>query len=76
MTNLRLFLSVMLMILTATYVIVRCLHEIRDRTVTFETYDDVEARKFQRECDGVVRVHTAALKHTLVCFEKKEQKND
>ena len=72
MTNTRLVLVVILMILTATYVIVDYLHELSERTTTFETYDDAEARKFMVECDGYVRVHTRALKHWLRCYKKKE----
>ena len=65
-------LITILIILLATYFIVDCLQEIRERSVTFETYDDAEARKFQKECDGFVRVHTHALKHTLVCYKKEQ----
>ena len=72
MTGMRLFLGIILGILIATYLIVDCLQEIMERTVTFETYDDAEARKFQRACNGPVRTHTRALKHILVCYKKKE----
>ena len=76
MSDLRLFLYVLIVVLSATYAIVKSLYAIGERTITFETYDDAEARKFQKDCDGFVRVHTRALKHTLICYEKREEDSD
>jgi hypothetical protein len=66
-STLRLFLTVVLVALVATYVIVESLHDIRSRIVTLETYDVAEAREFMLACSGPVTVQTFASRYTLVC---------
>ena len=68
------FFIVVLVILVATVVVTDYLLELRERTVILETYDDAEAKKFMDDCDGFVRVYTRALKHTVICHKKKEDK--
>lgn len=71
MSNMRLFLIVLLVILGTTWVIVDWIWQTRDRTTTFETMDDVEARVFMQSCDGHVRIVTRRLTHRLWCIQRR-----